>query len=81
MTFLVEFRILHQELAAEFINNMDACEINSINAELDVLQNMNSCNQCEIDDIVDKINTIFLNSAKQTFGVAKNHKCRRKCTH
>ena len=75
MTFLVEFRLLHQELAAEFINNMDACEINSINSELDVLQNMNSCNQREIDDIVDKTDTIFLNSAKQTFGVAKKYKC------
>ena len=30
---------------SEFINNLDASDINSINAELDVLQNMNSCNQ------------------------------------
>ena len=30
---------------SEFINNLDAFDINSINAELDVLQNMNSCNQ------------------------------------
>ena len=29
---------------------------------------------------MDKTNTTFLNSAKQTFGVAKKTKRRRKCT-
>ena len=59
---------------------MDDSEINSINTELEVLQNMNSCSQRNIVDIVDKINTVFLTSAKQTFGVAKITKRRRKCT-
>ena len=61
-------------------NNMAASEINSINTKLDVLQNLNSCNRRDIGDIVDKINTIFLNSAKQTSGVAKKTKRTRKCT-
>ena len=55
-------------------------EIIYVNNELDVLQNMNSCKQRHIDHIVDKIYTIFLNSAKQTFRVAKKTKRRRKCT-
>ena len=48
------------EISAEFINNMDASEINSINAQLGVVQNMNSCNERDIDDIVDRINPMFL---------------------
>ena len=59
---------------------MDTSEINSINAELDVLQNMNSCNQRDVDDIVDNINTIFLNSVKETFGFTNKTKRRRKHT-